>query len=225
MRMRTTVPIPMYMQKGCPKPAAHYQFSVHPSGDATPVGGVAVPPIRRGAGRWAGEKVCGRLGQDGGVASPEKRLHCLSDTDTHLPPKDARPTVGSPRPSGELPRKRMPGPSCEVNVKYRIGDEGPGSEPFDDRDVGLAAALAHRLEAVAPAGPLQFVEQRRHELRAGSPDRMAERDGAAVDVHRREVGADVLGPRERDRGKRLVDLDQIDVVERHSRAVQGVAGG
>ena len=59
----------------------------------------------------------------------------------------------------------------------------PGSaEALDDRDVGLAAALAHRLQAVAAAGALELVEQRRHEPGAGRADRVAERDATAVDV-------------------------------------------
>src|SRR5688572_19940328 len=45
------------------------------------------------------------------------------------------------------------------------GGFSPGSplEPLDDRDVGLPAALAHGLEAVAAAGALELVEQGGHE--------------------------------------------------------------
>ena len=42
------------------------------------------------------------------------------------------------------------------------------SQSFDDRGVGHAAALAHRLQAVAAAGALELVQQRRHQPRARS---------------------------------------------------------
>ena len=91
-------------------------------------------------------------------------------------------------------------------------------DALDDRDVGLAAALAHRLQAVAAAGALELVQQRGHQPGAGRAERVAERDRAAVDVDLGEVGAGLLLPREHDRRERLVDLDEVDVVERHARS-------
>src|SRR5699024_6676098 len=51
----------------------------------------------------------------------------------------------------------------------------PSSEPFDDRHVRRAAALAHGLQAEAPAAALEFAEHRREKLGAGGPERVAER--------------------------------------------------
>ena len=42
-------------------------------------------------------------------------------------------------------------------------------QALDDGGVGHAAALAHRLQAVAAAGALELVEQRRHEAGARAP--------------------------------------------------------
>src|SRR3546814_20725025 len=64
-----------------------------------------------------------------------------------------------------------------------------GSEAFDDRDVGKAAAFAHGLQAVALVLLLQRIHQCRHQFGAGAAKRMAKRDGATVDVETRRVGA------------------------------------
>ena len=43
---------------------------------------------------------------------------------------------------------------------------------------------------------------------------MADRDGAAVDVDLVGVDAELLGRGQRDRGERLVDLDDVELVDR-----------
>jgi hypothetical protein len=58
---------------------------------------------------------------------------------------------------------------------------------------------------------------------SGRADRVAEGDRAAVHVDLREVRAELLLPGEHDRGERLVDLDERDVVELHARLVERVA--
>ena len=58
---------------------------------------------------------------------------------------------------------------------------GP-SDPFDDRRVGLPAALAHRLQAEPAARPLDFVHQLGHQDRPGRAQRVPERDGPPVGV-------------------------------------------
>src|SRR5574338_384505 len=98
-----------------------------------------------------------------------------------------------------------------------------GLEPLQDRHVRLPAALAHRLQAVAAASALELGEQRRHEAPAGRADRVAERDRAAVHVHLREVRAELLLPGEDDARERLVDLDEVDLVELHAGLLQRVA--
>ena len=81
---------------------------------------------------------------------------------------------------------------CSGARRLRNGDVR--LQPLDDRDVRLAAALAHRLQAVAAVRALELVEQRGHEPGAGGAERMPERDRAAVDVHLGEVGVRFLLP-------------------------------
>ena len=60
---------------------------------------------------------------------------------------------------------------------------------------------------------LELVERRHDEARAGGAHRVAQRDGAAVDVHLVHVDArDGARPAEHHRGEGLVDLDEVDVV-------------
>ena len=54
--------------------------------------------------------------------------------------------------------------------------------PFDGERDAVAAAEAERRDAALQVAPLQRVEQRRQHARAARADRVAERDGAAVDV-------------------------------------------
>ena len=54
---------------------------------------------------------------------------------------------------------------------------------------------------------------------------MTECDGATVGVDLRRVRAGLLEPREHDRRERLVDLDDVDVVDGHAGLVEGVLGG
>ena len=53
---------------------------------------------------------------------------------------------------------------------------------LDHRGVGLATALAHGLQAEPATGALQFVQQLGHQDRAGSAERMTERDRTTVRV-------------------------------------------
>src|SRR4051812_11379921 len=97
---------------------------------------------------------------------------------------------------------------CRMRLRWRFL-----AQPLNDRDVGLTAAFAHRLQAVTAAGALELVQHRRHQTRAGRAERVTERDRAAVHIHLGEVGAGFLLPGEDDRCECLVDLDKIDVVD------------
>src|ERR1700692_4647054 len=68
--------------------------------------------------------------------------------------------------------------------------EPASAESLEDRGVGLAAALAHGLQAVPAAAALQLVPQLGGQDGAGGAERVAERDRAAVDVRllRRRAG-------------------------------------
>ncbi len=98
-------------------------------------------------------------------------------------------------------------------------------EPLDDRDVGGAAALAHRLQPVATAGAFQLVEHGGEQLGAGGAERMTERDGATVGIDPLRVRLDLLEPSQHHRRERLVDLDDVDVFDRQAGLLQRVAGG
>src|ERR1700731_5066630 len=100
-----------------------------------------------------------------------------------------------------------------------------GLEPLDDRDVGGAAALAHRLQAVAAAGAFQLVEHGGEKLCPGGTQRMTECDRATVWVDLFRVGLDLLEPGQHDRRERLVDLYRVDVVDGQPGLLECVAGG
>ena len=81
------------------------------------------------------------------------------------------------------------------------------------------------LQAVAAAGALELVDQRGHEAGAGAAERMAEGDGATVDVDLVHVRVVLLLPRQHHGGERLVDLDEVHLVERHARPLQHLRRG
>ena len=88
---------------------------------------------------------------------------------------------------------------------------------LDDHRVALAAAGADRRHAEPAAAAAQLVAPASSGCARRCPDRVAERDRAAVDVHLRLVHAEHAHRVERDRGERLVDLEQVDVVDRQAR--------
>ena len=53
---------------------------------------------------------------------------------------------------------------------------------------------------------------------------MAEGDGAAVDVDPAQIGAGLPGPGQHDRGEGLVDLEQVDVLQRQPGPRQHLVG-
>src|SRR5437764_15080007 len=89
-------------------------------------------------------------------------------------------------------------------------------QPFHNRHIGHAAAFAHGLQAVALVALLERIDERRHQFGAGAAKRMAERDRAAIDVEPLGVGAGGFEPRRRYRGKGLVDLEQVVVIDRQA---------
>src|SRR5947199_1516119 len=75
-------------------------------------------------------------------------------------------------------------------------------QALDDGGVGHPAALAHGLQAEAPAAALELVEEGRHEAGARAAQGVTQGDGAAVDVDLLHVGVVLLLPRQHDRGER-----------------------
>ena len=94
---------------------------------------------------------------------------------------------------------------------------GADLDPLDRHRHGPAAAEAQRREPVAALAPRQLVEQRRDDPRAAGPDRVPERDRAAVDVDAVPVEPELAAVGQRLRGERLVDLDQVVLVGRDPR--------
>src|SRR5664279_6296794 len=78
-------------------------------------------------------------------------------------------------------------------------------------------ADAQRGEALLGVALLHFVNQRRQDARAGGPDGVTDRDGAAIDVDLGGVPAEILVDRAGLRGKRLVGLDQIEIAAAPAR--------
>ena len=72
---------------------------------------------------------------------------------------------------------------------------------------------------------LHFLQQRGGELGARAAQRMPQRDGAAVHVHLGQVEAQHLDHGQRLRRERLVQLDQVDLVQRQSRQLQRLGDG
>src|SRR4051794_12500668 len=99
------------------------------------------------------------------------------------------------------------------------------AEAFEDRRHTLAATDAHRLETERLVLELQPVDQRAGDARAGHAERVADGDRTAVHVEAVDVDAELLVRRDHLRGERLVDLDEVDVVDRHLRASEGLLGG
>src|SRR3954471_22190441 len=99
------------------------------------------------------------------------------------------------------------------------------AQALDDRGVGHAAALAHRLETPAAAGALELVEQGGHQPATRAAERVPERDRAAIHVHLLHVRAVLLLPGQDDGRERLVDLDQVHLVDGHAGALEHLVRG
>ena len=93
----------------------------------------------------------------------------------------------------------------------------------DDRDA-LPAADAGGAEPVAAAPASQRVQQVERDAGAARAERVAQRDRAAVHVGALAVEPQLLLHRQVLGRERLVDLDQVHLVEREPRPLQRAAG-
>src|SRR5512134_786585 len=84
--------------------------------------------------------------------------------------------------------------SAAVATRVSIHRTFRPSHPLDDGRDALAQPDAHRLQPVAPAASLQLVQERGHEPGAAAAERVAESDGATVDVDARHVGVQLALP-------------------------------
>ena len=81
-------------------------------------------------------------------------------------------------------RRRHGAAKSEAGPTFRISGSIVviSSHPFQPKRRALAAADAQRDQRAFGLAPLQFLQARQHQPRAGRADRMAERNRAAVDV-------------------------------------------
>src|SRR5437764_1211726 len=122
-------------------------------------------------------------------------------------------------PPGDLSRA-LP----DIEVRQRA--MGGSAEALDHHGHALAAADAHRLEPELLVVVLQRVDERRRDPRTGHAEGVADGDGAAVDIElvAEWVDADLARRRDDLGGERLVDLDQVDVVDGHLRERERLLG-
>src|SRR4051794_25229508 len=113
-------------------------------------------------------------------------------------------------------------PSISVLSRSKKAAPRTGSAAiyFENDGVALATAGADRGHPEPTAAAAQLVHERAEDPRAGRADRVAERDRPAIHVHLRVVDAEHAHGVERDRRERLVDLEQVDVVDRQARLLE-----
>src|SRR5216684_6648373 len=96
----------------------------------------------------------------------------------------------------------------------RIGPAGAGSSCSLDEPGGPhPAADAHRDEAVARLPATELVEHRADQARAAHPVGVTDRDRAAIGIEPLGVDAEAVAAVDRLGGERLVQLDEVDVLE------------
>src|SRR5581483_5601591 len=100
---------------------------------------------------------------------------------------------------------------------YRRRPGRPASSSQKQRRLTLADADAQGGEAEPAVAAAQLVEERDDEAGAAHAEGMAERDRTAVDVHLFLVEPELADDGEGLRGEGLVELDQVDLLERHTR--------
>src|SRR5439155_21435393 len=89
---------------------------------------------------------------------------------------------------------------------------------LEESSLPLADADAECREAVPAAAAPKLVQQRHDEARAGHPERVAECDRAAVDVHIFRIQAQLTDDHEALRGEGLVQLDEVEFRDLHAAA-------
>ena len=91
---------------------------------------------------------------------------------------------------------------------------------LNDRGDALAYPDAHGCETVAAAALFHFMDQGRQHARAAAAERMAESDGATVDVELVHVDAELASTGEHLRGKRFIQFDQVDLFDAQAGALE-----
>ncbi|MBI2705291.1 MAG: SDR family oxidoreductase [Actinobacteria bacterium] len=118
------------------------------------------------------------------------------------------------------------GPEVDKAARWNPADVGAAVADLlaKARGHALAAADAHRFEPEGLVGLLKPVDERGHDAGAGHAEGMTQRDRATVHVQLVPRDAELLRRRDDLSGERLVDLDEVDVVDGHPGAGQGLLG-
>ena len=120
-------------------------------------------------------------------------------------------------------------PIRSSTTSYSTDDSSLIGSSLHIRSMMIAGAMppaAHIvISAVAAVGALELVEGGADQDRAGGADGMTEGDRTAVDVDLVAVDVEVADELLDDDGERLVDLEDVDVVDRQSRLGEHLAGG
>src|SRR4051812_10090033 len=99
-----------------------------------------------------------------------------------------------------------------------------GSDPLEDRPGRHRSASTHGDERAGAVGALELVERGGDQPGPGGADRVPQCDRAAVDVGALERCTGLLRPGQDDGRKRLVDLEQVEVVEGETGALEHSTG-
>ena len=151
-----------------------------------------------------------------------RRRRCSPRTGRSSAPSRAR-TTGQrwrARPGGDSDGPRRAG----RGVGHGVMPPRATSDPLDGHRDRAAAAEAQRREPVAALAPRELVEQRRDDPRAAGPDRVAERDRAAVDVDLVPVEPERAAVGQGLGGERLVDLDEVERLDAAARSGRAAGG-
>ena len=210
------------------------------SRDDDPQLGVAGPEL----GEQRVELALQRLALDGEL---DRRRRALEPVEVVATARTARPRRGgsprtrrrpgrgrrraagwSPRRSARSRRRRSPAPEWSPSARAEAICVATPSAPsissalgvLDDRRHALADADAEGGDAVAAAAAAQLPDEGVSEAGAGAAERVAEGDRAAVDVEPLLVDPELAGAGEDLGGEGLVDLDQVDLVERQAGGVE-----
>src|SRR4051794_5879569 len=134
------------------------------------------------------------------------------------PPSGDRATVMSEG----LSARKVPGlPGRPLRTSRRQ----PSGQALENHRHALATADAHRLQAERLVLGLEAVDQRAGDPGAGHAERVTDGDRSAVHVELVDVDVQVAVARDDLGGERLVDLDEVDVVDGHPGPLQGQLAG
>src|SRR4051812_941602 len=116
---------------------------------------------------------------------------------------------------------RMAGERRRPSPAARRPSPGVASgDPFDGHRDRAAAAEAERREPEPALAADELMGERRHDAGATRPDRVPESDRTAVDIDLRPVEPEGATISEGLGGKGLIDLDEVERLDRHLDPVE-----